>query len=84
MFLESEDLIDKIESSSRLMQAFFEKKPLPRKDLIFLENLVMGMITDNVQADQIIDHELVQKIKSNWLYRGFSCTKETEHTLNEL
>ena len=51
MFLESEDLIERIESSSRLMQAFFEKKPLPRKDLIFLENLVMSMVTDNVSAD---------------------------------
>ncbi|CDW84007.1 UNKNOWN [Stylonychia lemnae] len=84
MFLESEDLIQRIESSSRLMQAFFEKKPLPRKDLIFLDNLIMGMISDNVQAEKIIDQELVDKIKSNWLYRGLSCTKETEHTLNEL
>ena len=67
------------------MQGLFGSHPMSRNDMILLESLLFDMIEGKISAENIIDKELIDKIKSNWLYRGFSCThKETEHTLNKL
>eukprot|EP00347_Sterkiella_histriomuscorum_P019587 403341060 len=84
LFMESENFIERIESSSRLMQGLFGSGNLGRKDLILLESLVLDMIDGKISAESIVDKELIQRVKENWLYRGLSCTKNTEHTLNQL
>lgn len=55
MFMESENFIERIESSSRLMKGLFGSGNLGRKDLMLLESLVLDMIDGNVSAEKIID-----------------------------
>ena len=59
MFMESENFIERIENSSRLMQGLFGTGNLGRKDLMLLESLVLDMIDGNVSAEKIIDQDLI-------------------------
>ena len=86
MFLDDdqENLLERIESSSRLMQGLFGSSNLNRKDLMILESLIFDMVDGKISAEQIIDKELIKRIKGNWLYRGFTLSKDTEAKLNYL
>ena len=57
MFLDDdqENLLERIESSSRLMQGLFGSSNLNRKDLMILESLIFDMVDGKISAEQIID-----------------------------